>query len=348
MFAAVFTVCSAAGIAQAQSTGWPHKQAGIVRYSALGFKTNSSGWTLEHSNEFPPAAECSPSEVQVDKTNAAEACGLKCRSTEQCAFFWVYTAGASAGKCFLKAAVEPGPLVKPSCTTCGGEWYQMGGLKTAIAEVSKSVHNPLFQQDTPWEVRIDNGYPNVHLQSGPAGPEWQLWYGTCTGTHSCSHQVLLYANSTDGLKWNKPSLGKYDLASLRSPYGSALAKYGTRNNIVLYGGGLGVYRDPHEANASKRFKISGGAPAGCYSADGTQKCVKGTAASPDGIGSWTDVTALDFPPPARLDCHTNLFFDDRRQEYVMTTREYVNNVRDIGITTTGSNSSGGGGRYVQY
>ena len=23
------------------------------------------------------------------------------------------------------------------------------------------VHNPLFTQDQPWEIRIDNGYPNV-------------------------------------------------------------------------------------------------------------------------------------------------------------------------------------------
>eukprot|EP00935_MAST-01C_sp_MAST-1C-sp1_P001623 g1623.t1 len=51
---------------------------------------------------------------------------LKCRTTANCAFFWVYTAGKDAGKCFPKSAIT-GPVRKPACTTCGGVFFKMDG-----------------------------------------------------------------------------------------------------------------------------------------------------------------------------------------------------------------------------
>ena len=43
--------------------------------------------------------------------------------------------------------------------------------------------------------------------------------------------------------------------------------------------------------------------AGCYSADGAEDCVTGTAGSPDGIGDWGDVRALE-------NASTPFFFPD--------------------------------------
>ena len=63
------------------------------------------------------------------------------------------------------------------------------------------------------------------------------------------------------------------------------------NNIVMFGGGLGVLHDPRETDPMKKYKISGGAPSGCYSDDGATDCVVGTAKSPNGIGNWSDVRA---------------------------------------------------------
>ena len=38
----------------------------------------------------------------------------------------------------------------------------MENIRMEVARpVKDSAHNPLFTQDQPWEVRIDNGYPNV-------------------------------------------------------------------------------------------------------------------------------------------------------------------------------------------
>ena len=155
------------------------------------------------------------------------------------------------------------------------------------AEVTKSQANPLFGQDKAWETRIDNGYPNVVYDEESAargdGP-WRLWYGNI----GVGGQYLLYANSSDGLRWDKPDLNRYNL---QNRWGSdpSVARFGKNNNIVMFGGGLGIYRDLHEKNTSLRYKISGGAPGGCYDATGDKACLVGTAGSPDGIRDWGDV-----------------------------------------------------------
>ena len=110
---------------------------------------------------------------------------------------------------------------------------------------AKHAGGALFDQDQPWEQRIDNGYPNVVYAPGDPGGDWKLWYGTCFEPHNCGKQLLLFANSSDGIAWTKPHLGRYDLAAVFP----ALAKLGKANNIVMYGGGLGVYRDEHEPDS---------------------------------------------------------------------------------------------------
>jgi hypothetical protein len=146
-------------------------------------------------------------------------------------------------------------------------------LQPTQATVSKSAANPLFGQDKMWETRIDNGYPNVVYDPDAAtrgdGP-WRLWYGNI-GPKGVGGQYLLYANSTDGLSWDKPDLGRYDLEGKwkNDPAVSALGKH---NNIIMEGGGLGIYRDMHERDSSLRYKASGGAPEGCYSDGGDKDC----------------------------------------------------------------------------
>ena len=56
----------------------------------------------------------------------------------------------------------------------------------------------------PWEPRLDNGYPNV-IPPEPGSVEWRLYYGDCV--NGCAQQILLFANSSDGLSWTKPDLG---------------------------------------------------------------------------------------------------------------------------------------------
>ena len=74
-----------------------------------------------------------------------------------------------------------------------------------------------------------------------------------------------------------------------TPTDPVVSKFGKHNNVIMVGGGLGIYHDLHETDPSRRYKISGGAPGGCYDDDGDSGCEVGTAGSPDGINHWTDV-----------------------------------------------------------
>lgn len=223
----------------------------------------------------------------------------------------------------------PGMLAAPAPT----------GLALTSGTVTKDSANPLFQQDKPWEPRLDNGYPNVVYdpESKGDGP-WRLFYGGIAP----GGQYMYYANSTDGKKWYKPALGRYDVGQ-KMPH---LKQYGKNTNIFMFGGGLGVYHDTHEPNASLRYKISGGSPAGCYSDNGAADCSVATAGSPDGINHWSNVEPLRFAHPWRPDCHTNLFFDERKDAYLMTTRDYTNPTgRDISISMSGTGVSGAGAKH---
>jgi len=200
------------------------------------------------------------------------------------------------------------------------------GLETKIGKVTKHLSNPLFQQDQKWEKRIDNGYPNI-IQTPTS---FECFYGDCV--NDCGKQILLYANSTDGISWKKPILNLYDVGQVRPD----LKAIGKKNNIILYGGGIGIYRDEHETNSSQRYKAFG---PGCYGKGGNTTCTKGgTATSPDGL-TWMNKHDVNWPSPHRYDTHTNAFWNARESRYVVTTRDGFsqNPGRTIAIATSESN-----------
>ena len=211
------------------------------------------------------------------------------------------------------------------------------GVAIAVGTAMKHAENPLFAQDRPWESTnggsINNGYPNVVRTA--AG--FSLWYGICA--QGCNHQIVGFANSTDGLTWAKPNLhifsdwAKNNRADLS----------GTANNIVMQGGGVGVYFDQHEPDASQRYKGFGGtegrnanasAVGACFGPGGSSGCIGGgTGTSPDGL-HWSNAKAVTWPSPQRYDCHNNLFYDAPNKSYVATTRDGFSGAlgRTIGLT----------------
>ena len=197
------------------------------------------------------------------------------------------------------------------------------GLSRATGVASRDP-SPLFGQDKPWEPRLDNGYPNIVAPAAEGGA-WQLWYGNCV--KGCATQLLLYANSTDGVAWHKPELGLFHLGTVRPD----LQAIGTRNNIVLEGGGIGVYHDLTEPDAARRYKAFG---PGCYTRDAGCHLEWGTqggglrggwptsddlAYSADGL-HWTGLGKVKWPSPQRYDCH-NTLVRDHRGSFVATTRD---------------------------
>ena len=89
-------------------------------------------------------------------------------------------------------------------------------VRVVIGEVTKHPANPLFTRDQPWESRIDNGYTSV-VPPSEEGGEWKCWYNAFTQKADAreakgsllgeAQSTLLFANSSDGLRWAKPHLG---------------------------------------------------------------------------------------------------------------------------------------------
>ena len=233
------------------------------------------------------------------------------------------------------------------------------GIAHAIGE-GDAPSTPLMVQDQIWEPRCDNAYPNVIHSPGDPNGDWRLWYGCMTsGTKFSTSQgsdrttAWLYANSSDGLKWEKPPLGVYDLSTgpeahnkaLPAATIAALKAAGKNNNIVLGSSdGMGITLDEHETNLTRKFKVFGGAefppgPGG-----------SGISSSPDGIHfAYGDFRALKFSKkpvcnpgepacPAgnqRYDDHQQPLWDEPTRQYVMTTRTYPG-MRAIGLFRTPS------------
>ena len=225
-------------------------------------------------------------------------------------------------------------LLASSATRGGGE------LRARVGNPIKHPANPLFGQDQPWETRIDNGYPNV-VPPNRDNPSYQIWYGNQAANGTRNRYSLLYANSTDGLRWHKPSLGLFDFGAAGFPN---FAHLGSANNVVVEGDGIGVYYDPHEADPSRRYKALGDAcwlsPTLSEYGEGVWACQNlyesppqpvppykrpqfygALASSPDGL-AWprNQVTNFSWPPPHKWDTHSNAFFDEVEQSYIVTTR----------------------------
>jgi len=212
--------------------------------------------------------------------------------------------------------------------------HKDSGVSRTIGVVKKNQKNPLFGQTEPWETRLDNGYPNVVPPSSSTSA-WQLWYGGCASPapNWCDQQILLYANSTDGIVWQKPSLGLYDVSGVRPD----MASIGTQNNIIMEGGGIGVYHDEHDVEPTRRYKAIGDICVNTGSKTTVVSNLRGSlsrnssvalgicrkqniALSADGL-HWHDAVPLLWPSPQRYDCHNNVFFDSHTDRYVATTRD---------------------------
>jgi hypothetical protein len=212
------------------------------------------------------------------------------------------------------------------------------GLRLSIGTPVKHRGNPLFVQDRPWETRIDNGYPNVVPPNDDYPHGFQVWYGNQATNGSRNRYSLLYANSTDGIHWEKPNLGIFDFGAAGFPN---FAHLGTANNIIVEGDGIGIFYDPHDPDPARRYKALGDAcwlsPTLAFNGGTCDNLYLSppppvapykrpqfyglSAASADGL-TWPreQLVNISWPPPQKWDTHNNVFFDDAGQTYVATTR----------------------------
>jgi hypothetical protein len=194
-----------------------------------------------------------------------------------------------------------------------------GSASIALGPITKSPKNPLMAEEEPWEAAWWNTNPSLFYKDGA----FHLYYtsnvvcGAQTKEGMCPHYGwsgptspgpyqtgLLYANSTDGLKWLKPSLGQ-----IAAPPNGSKA-----NNIVLNAGlGNGVFFDERTGV----FRQFGHGPAEhCPTDRGYGLAV---SASTDGLHNWTNCTSAD-AMGAKGDTTNNALWDEELQRYLAFTR----------------------------
>jgi hypothetical protein len=117
------------------------------------------------------------------------------------------------------------------------------GLKL-VPQVAEKT-GPVIPNDREWEFMIF-GYCSLH----DLGAKFGLWYEVVPPKEDGKTNLLCYAESTDGVNWQKPSLGLVEFRGSKA------------NNIVIDGAscpygqfhGNSVFIDPN-APADERFKV---------------------------------------------------------------------------------------------
>ena len=152
------------------------------------------------------------------------------------------------------------------------------GTRRTIHPLTRHSTEPVIPATHPWELAI--GWMSVYRD--PDTGKYQLWYQAYSNIEKPTptpDTFVCYAESDDGIAWNKPTLGLFPYKDIAD------------TNIVLVGNGgrsiryaNSVVVDPRETDPNKRYKMgyfdftvdAGGA-------DRPGLCV---ALSPDGI-HWT-------------------------------------------------------------
>lgn len=186
-----------------------------------------------------------------------------------------------------------------------------------VGTVKKHKNNPLFAEDKPWEMRFDNLYANVMYDS--EDQLYKCWYSPFIVDYSSKGKTMeerkkpyedpenremgiCYAISADGIHWEKPDLGIVEYA-------------GNKNNNIVWRGphGAGVFKDPGDPDAERRYKT----------------IFQGLAVShsPDGI-HWEEKKSLKGISLAG-DTHNNAFWAPTLGRYVGISRSWGDFGREV-------------------
>lgn len=213
------------------------------------------------------------------------------------------------------------------------------GVRLAVQPAARS--EPVLVADRPWESTL--GYVTVLHDEG----RYRMWYGVQTNGGLHPGSALCYAESTDGIHWEKPSLG------LMEYNGS------TATNIVYPKSVEGsVFRDP-AAPPAERYKLvtlevsadyqgrriggdelgrvtkelqdRGVAPADIYGKELRLVGAVHGAVSPDGL-RWTQIEEPLFEK--FCDTQNVVYYDPERRQYVGYWRSSAGRRRSVARSET--------------
>jgi hypothetical protein len=189
------------------------------------------------------------------------------------------------------------------------------GCGRIIGRPAKHPANPLIVPDRPWEATIYS-YGSV-LRDAKTG-RYRLWYLVRAPQRETHYQFQCYAESADGVQWEKPELGLYEYAGSR------------RNNICLSLGGLPnldshdggtVLDDPADPDPNRRYKFFMFMQHARLWEERQNLALQetmglGFATSPDGL-HWQLPPTLVLPHQGD---RNHCAYDDRRQRWLVTSR----------------------------
>ncbi len=179
---------------------------------------------------------------------------------------------------------------------------------------------PILVADKPWED--ENDYFGDYLTVLHDGNKFRMWY-TAYGIEGKDPRfIIAYAESADGLHWEKPNLELFDFdpakaqkLGLKPPPGADPNFKGRQNNLMGNVGGVSVefccFLDPHETDPAHRYKA------------GYQHAKKGAAClahSPDGIHDWTPYNNGEPVTGRAADTFNQILWDEDAQLYRLYTR----------------------------
>jgi hypothetical protein len=187
---------------------------------------------------------------------------------------------------------------------------EVSNAKLEVGTVVKHAANPLFEEENEWEMRFDNLYGNIIFDQEEQ--LYKCWYcpfivdssanGMTIEERSKKYRkpknremAICYATSKNGISWEKPELG--------------LVEYnGSKQNNILWRGphGAGIFKDLHEKDPAKRYKMIFRGLSVSFSADGIHWDEK------------TDVNGVDVAG----DTHNNAFWAPTLNKYVGITRTW--------------------------
>lgn len=179
-----------------------------------------------------------------------------------------------------------------------------------LGTVQKHANNPLLVADQPWENATNNLYPNV--QWDPDEKRYRLWYKCVVHDATAIAQMqnplkiheqgwyLLHAQSNDGSTWSKPLAPTFPFAGKPT------------NAVAQDTPNVGVFRDAHERDPAMRFKMIFDTGLGELK----------VRFSKDGRAWSPPIVAKGFGA-RHGDTHSNAFWDERLQRYVLFTKHYL-------------------------
>ena len=164
------------------------------------------------------------------------------------------------------------------------------------------LKEPAIRSEHPWEARLSAYHSAFH-----DGERWRMYY-QCAGGSATDPGALnlqAYAESDDGISWNKPSLGLIEYEG------------STANNIVYAGPGseMAVFLDANpKASEDQKYKAVVRSPSG-----EEMTRVLYAMVSADGL-SWRRMSESPVLTDGPFDSHNVPFWDERLGKYVIYTR----------------------------